>query len=312
MELAWLNLPILEWRKLLAQADQSNIVQSWPYAKACYLHSQVVTRCGVLKRGETVVGLLQLQEARALGGMVGAATLDRGPLWLEGHGSDEDWRDFIGLFARTFPRRLGRGRRLMPELPDTPAARKLLDEAGLRRLGDGYESIELDLTRAIDTLKKDLRPNWRQHLDKAARSGLAIDIDLGLTHVPWLLAAYAADSEAKQYRGASPRFLETAAQEAASLGDLMVLRACEKAEPIAGAMIFCHGAAATYQVGVATARGRKLSGTNLLLWTAIAQLKEQGFRSFDLGGINRVGAAGVTAFKEGLGGRPVRLVGIYG
>jgi lipid II:glycine glycyltransferase (peptidoglycan interpeptide bridge formation enzyme) len=77
-------------------------------------------------------------------------------------------------------------------------------------------------------------------------------------------------------------------------------------------LIFRHGRGATYQAGWTTEHGRQTRAHHLLLWRAIETLKADGVAALDLGGINPRMAEGVTQFKEGLGGEPVTLIGLYG
>ena len=93
--------------------------------------------------------------------------------------------------------------------------------------------------------------------------------------------------------------------------EAVIFNAMEGDEVVAAILVFLHGSSATYQVGWTTGAGRKLGAHHQLLWRAVVQLKERGVLDFDLGGINDDGAAGVKKFKQGLGGKEVRLVGFF-
>ena len=72
-----------------------------------------------------------------------------------------------------------------------------------------------------------------------------------------------------------------------------------------------HGAAATYEAGFASARGRELSATNLLVWQALLELKRRGVRWLDLGGLNTDRAPDIARFKLGLGAEVGTLAGTF-
>lgn len=310
MQFEWVNLPINQWQDFIGRAGRSNLIQSWPYARASHRHGQVPTRFATINRHGKILGGFQVQVAKAMS-FLQVATLDRGPLWFDEHGTQDDWREFLRAFDTAFPRRFGRRRRVMLELEDGEPARKLLREAGFKRVAPGYQTVELDLTRSLDDLNANLKSGWRQSLNKAARAGLTVDIDAGTRHLPWLLARYDTQKADQRFGGAKPDFLTSMAKEAHELGDLMMIRALDSGAPIAAILVFVHGTSATYQVGWTSDRGRSVCATHLLLWTAVGHLQERGIERFDLGGINDASAPGVTQFKQGLNGTAVDLVGIY-
>ena len=80
---------------------------------------------------------------------------------------------------------------------------------------------------------------------------------------------------------------------------------------LAGVLLVRHGAAATYEVGHVTPRGRALCAKHLLLWQALLRLAEQGVRCLDLGGVDGERAPGLACFKLGLGGEIATLAGTF-
>jgi len=58
--------------------------------------------------------------------------------------------------------------------------------------------------------------------------------------------------------------------------------------------------------------GRAANAGQLLLWRAVCEMKELGYRWFDLGGMDLYQTpSGIFHFKAGLGGTPYRLVGEF-
>ncbi len=309
MDFDWSQRPVREWRAFLARAPQVTLLQSWPYARAVRAQNQLMTRTAVVRQHGAPRGVFQIQEVTL--GPLHVVHLHRGPLWLDDAPSRDEWADFLKLFDETFPARLGRWRRIMPSLPHTDETEALMTALGYRAKGDPYQTIWVDLTPDLAVLRRGLKQKWRNALNKAERSRLAIEHDTKGRLGDWFTGVYGTDKARRGYRGASPRFLSRLIQEAALFDDVWILRALKQGEPIAGIVLFLHGRSATYQAGWTNAEGRAANAHHLLLWQAIAALKNQGTTAFDLGGVHPAMAEGVTRFKQGLNGEHCILCGLY-
>jgi hypothetical protein len=299
------------WRELLVQAPRANLLQSWPYAVASRVHDQMMSRRGIILDAGTRLGLMQIQEVKL--GPVHVVKLHRGPLWLSHEVSLEDWRKFFELFDREFPRRLGRWRQVLPELDESDENLALLKNAGLRRKGpEPYRTILLDLAPSLDDIRRAFKGKWRNALSQAERSAVTARCDKPGRGADHFLKTYASDKSARGYRGPTPARLRTLIASAAPTDDVLIVNAMKSDEIIASVLLFSHGRCATYQAGWTSEEGRACRAHHLLLWTAISALKNKGITALDLGGIHPKTAEGVTRFKQGLGGAPMTLVGLYG
>lgn len=306
----WGKTSVAEWQRLLHLVPRSNVIQTFAYAKAVRSAKQQMTRFGVIKQDGDAVGLVQIQEVKALG-LFHTVVLDRGPLWFAEKVSPDYWEAFFHAFDREFPRRIGRWRRIMPELDESDENLKLLLSSGLRMVRQGYRSIWLDLRADADKIRERLKGKWRNALNAAEKNGLDVGIDWQMETLPWLLMQYDADKRERKYDGPSAAFLHCLTHAARGTGNVIVLRAMRRERPVAGILILRHGSSATYQIGWTSEEGRKAKAHHLLLWRACVALKEVGVDWLDVGGINEEHAAGVTRFKRGLGGREYRLVGTF-
>jgi hypothetical protein len=311
LEFDWSPIDPAGWRGLLADAPRANLLQSWPYAVAARLHDQMMSRRGRIVEGGRTLGILQIQEVRL--GPVHVLRLHRGPLWLGREPTVARWQAFLSLFAQEFPRRLGRWRHMLFEIDASADASARIEAAGFRpRDPEPYRTILLDLTPSLAEIRSRFKSNWRNHLSQSERSGISVLADrIGAT-ASGFLAHYQADKSARAYRGPKPARLATLIASAAPEGEMTILNAVQHSETIAAVLIFRHGRTATYQAGWTTEAGRKTRAHHLLLWRAIEALQADGVASLDLGGVNPRMAKGVTQFKEGLGGAPLSLAGLYG
>lgn len=301
----WEPMDLKTWNVKFQKIRRANLLQSYAYARAMSEVKSLKPRWGIIEIEGKEAGLLQVFETGLLGKLIHALILDRGPLWFEGFGDKDHQAAFYKAFNRQFPKRFGRKRRIIPETDLD------IEPHGFTKTGKGYETIWLDLTKPQDTLLKELRKNWRGTLNKAQKEDLTIEWDENGKQWPWLLSSYMVDRETKGYDGPSVKLITALAKYAKANGDLLIGRALKKDKPVAGIMLLKHGKSATYQIGFSDDMGRKTGAHNLLLWEAVLLLQENGYKDFDLGGINDESAKGVKKFKTGLGGEITSLVGIY-
>jgi len=290
----------------------SNLLQSPAYADVfCALHNMRARR-GIVTLGGTAAGYVQILETGALKNALHAVMLDRGPLWLPGFGDAGHTAAFFSVFNKSFPRRIGRRRRIIPEAADDPALRDTLAAAGLKRLvRPGYQTLWLDLRPDIDVIFENFESSWRNKVRKAEKSGLDTVWKTEKTDIARLLRIYQRDKSKKEYEGPSLRLAAALAEKFHLQDSLLTGRAEAGGETVAAILMLCHGTTATYQIGWTTEDGKKQAAHNLLLWQACVTLKKKGIDYLDLGGVNDETAYGVKKFKEGMGGALVTLAGHY-
>jgi hypothetical protein len=313
-----------QWDSELKKLEKTNLLQCIAYAKSQRLLHQQNFRLGVIEVGGQIAGLCLLLEAGVLMNAIHGVILDRGPLWLNGYGTEEQQEAFFTEFNRQFPRRIGRKRRVIPEVLDNSEHRKIMENSGfVRQSMPGYQTLYLDITPDLDDLRDNLKKNWRGSLQKAERSAedFIIEWDDRCDLLRWFLEVYAMDKAEKGYHGASAKTLiamaKTFGRGIGQCGDMVIGRVFYKDQPMAVVLLLCHGRGATYQAGwnKPPKAYRNMGAHNLLLWDGIRILKEKGVTHFDLGGINEDRAAGVSAFKQGLAGKKygtsITLCGLY-
>ncbi len=313
----------IEWQDISAKEEwlgrykllrRANLLQSLPYAAAMCVQKGHRLRPGVVKIDGKEAGIVLVLEAGALGNLLHAVMLDRGPLWFEGYGSAAHKKLFLEEFNRLFPRRLGRRRRIIPEMPDDEDIQAIMKSSGFGRVDvPGYETVWLDL-EAEDFLAR-MDKDWRRRYKKAKENGPEIVWDNEGLHLDWFLKVYALDKAKRGYSGSEPGFIRMLVKNFMADREVgykaMIGRAILDGGCVAVALILRHGASATYQAGWCGADGRKANANHLLLGEALFVLKNEGVRHFDLGGVNDETAAGVKKFKMDMGGEMVKLAGLY-
>lgn len=309
MQFDWTLRPETEWRELCRKVPRLNMLQSLPFERAAWMMDKKLTRRGVIKVDEEEVGILAIQEIKL--GPIHVVDLYRGPLWFSASPPESWLFDFAKLFNETWPRRLLRRRRWLPEWPDGEMARKALASLGFRTLPKSFETVWMDLSLPENEIRSNMNPKWRGHLNKGERCNLEIIQDWTGSTGKSFLQQYYVDKSVKKYYGRSPRFIAAELALALRSREAVFLWACENKVPVAAILLVMHGNSATYRIGWTTDEGRKANGHNVLLWEAVKLLKAKGYAWFDLGGIEPHGAEGLTTFKTGMGGDVLKLMGIF-
>lgn len=310
VRIVWNEGTLGAWDALLGRVPRLPLTQSFAYAQAMAKTNGYLPRLGVIERDGQALGIVQVLERRTLKIAV-QRQIHRGPVWFDGPPPDGELRAVLSLLRQACPNTFFNRLHFLPELPDGDAFRAAMDAAGFRRIGPGYRTVWLDLTRDEGALRAAFSPTWRQRLKAAEKTDLTLDADWKAMNLPWLMEREAEQAQAKGFHPLSGRLAVRLRNALVGQGGALTVTAKSGEEPVAAGYFLVHGHTATYQVGWSGERGRKTHAMRLVLWRAIQALKERGASALDLGGINPDKASGVTEFKLAMGGEAVETVGLY-
>ncbi|MFY8093722.1 MAG: lipid II:glycine glycyltransferase FemX [Niveispirillum sp.] len=312
LRIVWDVGRLSEWASLLAECGQSSLTQGFGYNQAMLTVEGWRPRLGIIELSDKPIGLVVMSERR-LFRLVRVARLHRGPLLRPEARKPSVFAMVMKLIRQEYPSGPFNWTAVVPEWPAGEEGAAMMRWAGFRRdKAPGYRTIWLDLRREEAALRAGLAQKWRNALNQAERAGLRIEIDHdGKAQLTWLLEQYQRDKAEKRYRGPSAKLVIRMRTGMYKEGDILLMRAVKDGVPVAGILVLGHGKAATYQIGWSDAAGRAARAHNLLLWRAMLELKQQSREWFDLGGILPDTAQGVTAFKRGMGGEEVELLGAF-
>jgi len=311
LSITWNDTPREAWDAAHASAAAS-YQQDWAYGVALKAISANVDvlHAAVRRADGSLVSLAQI--ATRPFAMVGRFALcTHGPVWI-GDSSTDEKREACRLLKSTLPQRWPR---LLVLTPDEPANDGL---KGMSRVMTGDATVLIDLTRDEDVLRGAMDQGWRNRLSKAERSELVVQkAGVKPAQYRWLLDAEAKQRVKRGYR-AMPFEMTERWQDAKADGaqgdkaaGLAVYRADLKRDAAAGMLFLIHGRRATYHVGWTSDEGRANAAHNLILWTAIRDLKARGVAVLDLGGVNTQSGAGIARFKLETGGQVLQRAGAF-
>ena len=191
--------------------------------------------------------------------------------------------------------------------------------AMLRTLGwRPAPEVQPSVTRLIDlaadeaSLWSDLRKKWRQYVNRARSVGVTVtdeDADRDPTALPTF---HRLMRETSRRTGTSIR-TEAAYRDIWQAfrpdgGARLLFARDDTGTPQAALLLVRTGRRVVEPYGGMTALGAEQRANYLLKWEAIRTSREQGASSYDLWGLVH---PGIRQFKEGFGGREVRLIGAW-
>ncbi len=308
LAVSWNQITRTEWDAAHAAADAA-YQQDWAYGTALKaMSSSVDILRGAVRRADgSLTALVQVPARRfAMAGRFALCT--HGPVWV-GEVSPEEKREAYRGLKKSLPQRWPRLLVLTPNEAGGEAA----GLSGMSRVMTGDATVLLDLTREEVALRAAMDQGWRNRLSKAERSGLQVQkAGTKPAQYRWLLDAEAKQRQKRGYRAMPVEMTERWQGERGERGaGVAVYRADLGREAVAGMLFLVHGRRATYHVGWTSEEGRNNAAHNLILWTAMKDLKARGIATLDLGGVNTQSGAGIARFKLETGGTVLVRAGSY-
>ena len=301
-----------EWAGMLDGFEDANIYQSSSYGTVRWGRKNLSHL--VLKRNGDVVAMAQLRIVRPTKFNFGMAYLRWGPL-CHRRGRELDAEVVVGM-AQALRQEYVRHRRLLLQiLPNAfvGTQRGTLFQSAFDSFtqepstpANSYRTFVLDLTPSLDELRKGLDKKWRNQLTRSEKNGLKVIADTGVAAYGIFCRMYGQMLKRKAFETTVD--VKEFERIQASLPDSQRMRIliCEQnGVPVAGMVTSAMGDSGIYLLGATSDDGLNSKGAYLLQWTTIQWLKENGYKFYDLGGIDPDGNPGVYSFKKGFSGADV-------
>jgi lipid II:glycine glycyltransferase (peptidoglycan interpeptide bridge formation enzyme) len=318
------------WSELVSLFDDANIYQTWTYDEIRAGRGNISQL--VLKKGNEVVAIAQARIMKLPVVKAGISYVRWGPLWRRGDDADpEIFRQTIRALRNEYACRRGLVLRLYPILfdGDRSGVKSILHEEGF--CSEGMENPDrtllLDLNPPLDDLRKGMRQHWRRYLkvaEKNAENSTEINEEDRLEIIQgtddklfeMFISMYRELLDRKAF--AEPNDINEFRQMQQRLPEKFKMKVvlCKSAgELCAGVVCSAIGKTGIYLYGATSNAGLKKRGSYLIHWRMIEWLKNNGFTTYDLHGINPVTNPGTYKFKSDLcgdnNGRDVHFVGRF-
>ena len=301
-----------EWSGMLDCFEDANIYQTWSYGAVRWGRKNLSHL--VLKRDGDVVAMAQLRIVRPTKLNFGMAYLRWGPL-CHRRGRELDVEVPARMADALREEYVGKRRLLLQIIPNAFVAtrRGTLFQSAFRSFtqeattpANLYRTFVLDLTPTLDQLRKNLDKKWRNQLTRSEKNGLTVIADTTTAAYGIFCRMYAQMLKRKAFETTVDIAEFQRIQESLPETHRMRILICEQdGVPVAGIVASAMGDSGIYLLGATSDDGLNSKGAYLLQWTMIQWVKENGFKSYDLGGIDPEGNPGVYSFKKGFSGADV-------
>ena len=295
--------------------EDSNLYQTYEYNLQAKGGKNMCTV--VLKKGDKVLGVSIVRIVKVPFFNFGLAYIYRGPVWQRKNAinSVEILSIFLKLLKEEFVLKRKLVLRISPNLlkEKDKDFEKLFIELGFNSKGKsaGSNTFYIDLDPPLEELRKNLSRNWRKKLKKSENEDLRI----------------VSGREDSLYEEAEKLYLEMVKRKKFDQGiDVNKLNATQLCLPSSMKMIstVCYsndvpisslvfsaiGSTGIPILAATSDLGTNYNGSYLLHWQMLVYLKENGFKYFDLGGIDKEKNPNVYNFKHGMGGVEVHYLDV--
>ena len=299
------------WSRRFDAIPEANLLQTWAYGDAKARTGAWRVERAVIFEGEREIGLVQMfvRKIPLIGG--GLVWINRGPLLCEHVRNDIlKWRGVLDALRVHWveTRRMF----LRVALPHRePIDLEQIVPPGFHSAdaGAGAHSARLDLQQPLESIRRKLDQKWRNGLNKAERADITVESGTGEDLFSAVIADYSAMVGRKKFAtSVTPELLEQL-QSALPPEQKLWSVIARGENGLAGFVLIARsGQTAEYLAGSSSESGRAMNAGNLLLWNAIAEMKQQGYQWFDVGGMDpHRTPSGIYHFKAGLHATPYRL-----
>lgn len=176
----------------------------------------------------------------------------------------------------------------------------------------------IDLTKSVETLKKELEANTRYNIGLAERKGIVVindDTDQGFED---FYSVYSGTTKRQHFGGHTKKYHKTIWDIFSKTGIAHILVAKYQEKVLCACELFHYKGVLYYTYAGSSTEHRNLKAMNALMWNVILFGKEHNATKLDLWGILPPDVtdpknpwAGFSDFKKGYGGEAIEMIGSY-
>lgn len=306
----------IEWEQLLLEFDDATIYQTWSYGAIRW--GQANLSHIVIKHKGDIIAAAQLRIIKIPLLKAGIAYLPWGPMWRR-KGQQVNiavFQKIISALKEEYANKQGLLLRIHPNVleENSEAIVSILNKAGWQKKINikPYRTLLLDLSPSMAEIRKSLDQKWRNQLNRAEKNNLKIiegnsdalyQIFLDLQEELHDRKKYIAGVDYNEFRDIQKDLPEQLK---------MIILICEyEGKALTATIGSLIGDTGIYLLGATGNEGMKMKGAYLLQWRLIEMMKENGYKWYDLGGIDPDDNPGVYHFKSGISGKEVFHIGQY-
>lgn len=295
-----------DWYERLQEFEDANIYQTWAYAQVTWGLNN--TSHLVVKKDGRAVALAQVRIARIPPCNIGIAYVLRGPVWRrKAMAPDEEaLRQVLRALRNEYACKRGLLLRLAPLMfaNESEHNSRTFCEESYELKQNSKLTILMNLSASIDELRCGLHRNWKRNLRTAEGHGLEVVEGESDDLLRGVIEIYREMVDRKRFL--EPNDIEKFRQIQVLLPDSLKMKVtlCRSTESYCAGLIWSEIGETAIELFAATRAAALTNGAAYLLrWKLVECLKRNGFRIYNLNGINPERNPGSYRFKSGLAGK---------
>ena len=181
-------------------------------------------------------------------------------------------------------------------------------------------TVLIDLTKTEDEILAAMHEKTRYNIRLAERKGVLVRLESSEADTEAFFRLNRETAERDRFVSHAPSYIRQTYDFLWPLGMAAIRVAVHEGQILATNIEVRYGDTVTYLYGASSSEKRNLMAPFLLHWKAILEAKEDGYRFYDLYGVNPLDPSspyfkpsweGITRFKLGWGGQRVDFIGTW-
>jgi lipid II:glycine glycyltransferase (peptidoglycan interpeptide bridge formation enzyme) len=303
-----------EWDDIVSDIDALSLMQTWEFGEAKALTGPWKVSRAIFQKGDEIVGSAQAMIRTVPILNRGLVWINRAPLLIN---SDLTQPNVYVDMLRELKKYWVDGKkmylRIAPPLMASDENYAIFEKAGYSRATetDGWASEIVDLSCSTEDLRKGLHQKWRNCLNKSERLEVICETGSSDVLMDEMLNDYKVLLDNIGFgTNLSSEFVRTMQNLLRDSRKMLVFAGRQNEEKLGSTLIAPYGNTCMYLIGATNNTGRKVNANHYLIWNAVCEMKNRGYRWFDLGGAHPDNTPpGILHFKRGLRGKPYQLMG---
>lgn len=178
----------------------------------------------------------------------------------------------------------------------------------------------IDLTRSEDEILAAMHEKTRYNIRLAERKGVIVRLESSDADTEAFFRLNKETAERDHFASHAPVYIRQTYDFLSQLGMAAIRVAVHHGDILATNIEVRYGDTVTYLYGASSSTKRNMMAPFLLHWKAMMEAKEDGYRFYDMYGVNPIEPSspyfkpsweGITRFKLGWGGRRVDFIGTW-
>ena len=296
------------WTEIIHKFRDASIYQSLPYGSVRWGIDKL--NHIILKQNGYIVSAAQARIVSLPVLKGGIVYIPWGPMWKikDSEENPAIFHQMIQSLQEEYVIKRGFMLRVVPNIftNDQNGIHSKFIESGFTKVSsvNPYRTLLVDLSPSLETLRKGLNQKWRNQLNRSEKNNLEIieGTDLKLYNI--FLEIYNEMYDRKKFvEYVSVDEFKQIQENLPDIHKMKIIICRHEGKPVSGIVCSAIGDTGIYLLGATNDHGMKLKGSYLLQWKMIEYLNLNGYRWYDLGGINPINNPGTYHFKAGLSGK---------